>query len=92
MSTLRVNKIVNLNDNGPVAFTQGATIPAGKTLSGGGSLSSTGAISSADVAVTGNLTSNSGTITATSFSGNGLNITNVPGTTVGQAIALTIIS
>jgi len=92
MSTLRVNKIVNLNDNGPVSFTQGATIPAGKTLSGDGSLSSTGAISSEDVTVTGNLTSNSGTITATAFSGVGLNLTNIPGTTVGQAIALTIIS
>lgn len=92
MSTLRVNKIVNQNDNGPVVFNQGAIVPAGKSISGDGSLSSTGAVSSGNITVTGNMTSSTGTISASSFSGTGINLSNVPGTTVGQAVALTIIS
>jgi len=34
MSTLRVNKISNLNDDGPVEFTKGIEIPAGQLLNG----------------------------------------------------------
>jgi hypothetical protein len=34
MSTLRVNKISNLNDNGPVEFTKGVEVPANQTVTG----------------------------------------------------------
>ena len=34
MSTLRVNKISNLNDNGPVEFTKGVEVPVGQSISG----------------------------------------------------------
>ena len=34
MSTLRVNKVVNYNDDGPVEFTKGVILPAGQTISG----------------------------------------------------------
>lgn len=34
MSTLRVNRIVNLNDNGPVEFSKGLQVPAGQEING----------------------------------------------------------
>ena len=34
MSTLRVNKIVNLNDNGPVEFSKGVVLPANQNIEG----------------------------------------------------------
>jgi hypothetical protein len=34
MSTLRVNKISNFNDDGPVEFTKGVEVPAGQSLNG----------------------------------------------------------
>jgi hypothetical protein len=34
MSSLRSNKIVNLNDNGPVEFSKGLQVPAGQEISG----------------------------------------------------------
>ena len=44
MSTLRVNKIVNYNDNGPVEFTKGVTIPAGKTIDGNLTINTVGVV------------------------------------------------
>ena len=32
MSNLRVNKITNYADDGPVEFSSGLTVPSGKTL------------------------------------------------------------
>ena len=34
MSSLRVNKITNLNDNGPVEFSKGFEVPSGQTIDG----------------------------------------------------------
>lgn len=34
MSTLRVNKLVNNSDNGPVEFTKGVTIPQNQQIEG----------------------------------------------------------
>ena len=34
MSTLRVNKVVNYNDDGPVEFTKGVEVPVGQSISG----------------------------------------------------------
>lgn len=44
MSSLRVNKIVNLTDDGPVEFTKGVTVPAGKTINGDIVISSVGVV------------------------------------------------
>lgn len=80
MSSLRVNKIVNLNDNGPVEFTKGAILPSGKTISD----------SSGGSKIVINTT---GVVTATSFFGDGSNVTSIPGggATKSKALALTII-
>jgi|DEB19_MinimDraft_3_1074340.scaffolds.fasta_scaffold35654_3 hypothetical protein len=84
MSTLRVNKIVNLNDNGPVEFTKGATLPSGKTIedtSGNSKI----------------VINSSGIVTATAFFGDGSNITGITTTggggqiTKNKALALSII-
>jgi hypothetical protein len=90
MSTLRVNKIVNLNDNGPVEFSQGATIPSGKTLTGDLSVNTSGTVSATTLSAT-TITA-SGTVTANAFSGNGSGLTSVPGLPTGKAIALTFIA
>ena len=34
MSTLRVNKIVNYNDDGPVEFSKGVSVPSGQEIDG----------------------------------------------------------
>ena len=80
MSTLRVNKLVNLNDDGPVEFTSGATLPSGKTI-----LDSSG---NNKIVI-----NSSGVVTATSFIGNGSGVTSIPGDGVpkSKAVALTII-
>jgi len=44
MSSLRVNKIVNLTDDGPVEFTKGVTLPAGKAINGDIIISSVGVV------------------------------------------------
>lgn len=84
MSTLRVNKIVNLNDNGPVEFTKGATLPVGKTIedtSGNNKI----------------VINSSGIVTATAFSGDGSNVTGITTTggggqiTKNKALAFSII-
>ena len=44
MSSLRVNKIVNVSDDGPVEFTKGLTVPTGKTINGEIVISSVGVV------------------------------------------------
>ncbi len=44
MSTLRVNKISNLNDNGPVEFTRGVVVPSGQRIDGRIVINSSGII------------------------------------------------
>lgn len=90
MSSLRVNKIVNYNDDGPVQFSQGATLPSGQTINGDIVINTTGIVTSTSLVVNGNM--NVGVVTASSFSGNGYGLTNVPGTLSGKGIALTLIS
>lgn len=34
MSTLRVNQVVNYNDNGPVEFSKGVVVPSGQQING----------------------------------------------------------
>ena len=44
MSSLRVNKIVNLDDDGPVEFTKGLIVPSEKTINGEIVISSVGVV------------------------------------------------
>tara|TARA_Y100000004_G_scaffold153615_1_gene177429 strand:- start:9791 stop:10024 length:234 start_codon:yes stop_codon:yes gene_type:complete len=44
MSSLRVNKIVNLSDDGPVEFSKGVTVPSGKTIDGDIVISTVGVV------------------------------------------------
>lgn len=90
MSSLRVNKVVNYNDNGPVQFSQGAIIPSGQTITGDVIINTTGIVTSTTLVVNGNM--NVGVVTANSFSGNGSGLTNVPGTSNSKAIAFTLIA
>lgn len=91
MSSLRVNKIVNLNDNGPVEFSTGVTVPAGQSISGDIVINSSGIVTSTSLVVNGNMNL-SGVITASSFRGSGFNLTNIPGTPNGKGIAFTLIA
>jgi len=91
MSSLRVNKIVNLNDNGPVEFSTGVTVPAGQAISGDIMINTTGIVTSTSLVVSGNMNL-SGVMTATSFQGRGIGLTNVPGTPNGKGIAFTLIA
>lgn len=91
MSTLRVNKVSNLAGNGPVEFTKGAELPSGQTISGDIVINSSGIITSTSLVITGNMNL-SGVVTATSFSGSGINLTNVSGTPNGKGIAFTLIA
>jgi hypothetical protein len=76
MSTLRVTKIVDRLGTGPVEFTKGATLPVGQTI-----VDSSG-VSAIEISTV------TGVVTATSFSGDGSGVTGLSGTPKGQAIAL----
>jgi hypothetical protein len=91
MSSLRVNKIVNLNDDGPVEFSQGAELPAGQVIDGEVVINSSGIVTSTSLSVNGNMNL-SGVITATTFVGSGIGLTGVPGTPNGKGIAFTLIA
>ena len=69
MSKIKVNSIVNKNDNGATELTRGATVPSGQLFTANGNVNITGVV------------------TATSFSGNGSGLTNIPVATQGKAIA-----
>lgn len=90
MSTLRVNKITNLDDNGPVEFTKGASLPSGRSINGDIVINSTGIITSSSLVVNGNM--NVGVVTASTFVGSGIGLTGVPGTPNGKGIAFTLIA
>jgi hypothetical protein len=92
MSTLRVNKIVNLNDNGRVEFTRGVSVGAGYTLTvaDGYIINTTGILTSTSLSVGSSVTC-SGVITATSFQGNGTGLTSVPGFSKGKGITFAIL-
>jgi hypothetical protein len=91
MSTLRVNKVVNLNDDGPVEFTKGAVLPSGETINGSIQINSVGVITSTSLIINGNMNL-SGVVTANTFKGAGINLNNVPGTPNGKGIAFTLIA
>jgi len=90
MSVLRVQTITNEAGDGPVEFTQGLTLPASQTLTGTDTVINTTGIASITQLETEALTV--GIMTATSFVGNGAQITNAPGTPAGKVISLHLIT
>ena len=91
MSNLRVNKITNYADDGPVEFSGGLTVPTGKTLDVTISINSTGIVTSTSLVVTQGVNL-SGVATAASYVGSGIGLTGVPGTPNGKGIAFVLIS
>ena len=91
MSNLRVNKITNYADDGPVEFSSGLTVPASKELTGTLTINSVGIVTSTSLNVTQGLNL-SGVITATTFTGSGIGLTGVPGTSNAKGIAYVLIS
>ena len=88
MPRLRVNSIVNRSDDGAIELTHGASFPSGTLLTVNSNANITG------VATIGIITStnmNSGFVTATSFRGDGSQITSLPTVSPSKAIALKII-
>lgn len=75
MSTLRVHKISNRTEDGPVEFTNGAVLPAEKQI-----LDENGASALRIASV--------GVVTATSFAGDGSGITGIPGGGVLKGVAI----
>ena len=91
MSNLRVNKIVNYSDDGPVEFSTGMTIPSGKTLDGAIEINTTGIVTSTSLVISQGVNL-SGVATATSYVGSGIGLTGVPGTPNGKGIAFVLVS
>lgn len=90
MSTLRVNKITNLNDDGQVLLSSGLVVPSGHDLSGNVIISTSGvATITSLVSENINIT---GIMTSTSFYGNASNLSNVPGVSNSKAIAYNLIA
>ncbi len=88
MPRLRVNSIVNRSDDGAIEFTKGATFPAGATLT---VQSHTNILGIATVGVVTSTHVTSGIVTATSFVGDGSQLTSIPTTSAAKAIALKFI-
>jgi hypothetical protein len=91
MSNLRVNKITNYADDGPVEFSSGLTVPADKELTGTLNINSVGVVTSTSLNITQGLTL-SGVCTATTYVGSGIGLTGVPGTSNAKGIAYVLIS
>jgi hypothetical protein len=85
MTKIRVNYVVNQNDDGQVELTRGATIPSGSQLTVTGNFNVTGVLTATNYNV--NSMNVTGVITATSFVGSGANLTSLPSVTSGKMIA-----
>lgn len=85
MSKIKVNSIVNKNDDGEVELTRGATIPSGQQLTVTGNFNVTGILTASNYDV--NEMSVTGVVTATSFVGDGSALTSLPSVSSGKIIA-----
>jgi len=85
MSKIKVNSIVNKNDDGQVELTRGATIPSGQQLSVTGNFNVTGVLTATNY--TANSMNVTGVVTASSFVGDGSALTSLPSVSTGKIIA-----
>jgi hypothetical protein len=88
MARLRVNTIVDRNDSGSPLLIYGATIPSSGTLTASGNFNFSG-VSTVGFLTASNVTA--GIITATSFVGDGSQLTGMRSVSPSKAIALKII-
>lgn len=88
MSKIKVNSISNRLDEGAPELTYGATVPAGGILSASGSVNITGISTIGTVNAT-NI--NATTVSATSFIGDGSQLSGLPVVNSSKIIALKII-
>lgn len=88
-SAVRVNSIVSLNGTGPVELPYGAIIPSDGTLNASGNVNITGVTTIATIDAT-NIQAT--TVSATSFVGDGSQLTGLPIVNDSKVIALTLIS
>jgi len=93
VSVLQVNEIVNRTDDGPVEFTKGVELPANTSITGDIVINTTsGIVTASTFSVTAGLNI-SGVATASSFVGDGSQITGISGeTTTAKAITLALLS
>lgn len=91
MSVLRVNRITDEAGTGPVEFTKGVTFPASQSFTQTDLKVNTTGICTFS-SLLGTNVHVATVITATSFRGNGFNITNAPGTPAGKVIGLHLIT
>lgn len=91
-SQIRVDSITDLNGNGPVELTHGATFPTGTQLNleGNINLNATGISTVGFLSATSINTS--GIVTAANFVGDGSGLTQLQSIDVSKSIALAIIS
>ncbi len=85
MSKIKVNSIVNKNDDGQVELTRGAIISSGQQFTVNGNLNVTGVMTATNYNA--NNVNVTGVITATSFVGNGSGLTNITLVSVAKIIA-----
>jgi hypothetical protein len=86
-SKIKVDEITSYDPpNQAVQLTQGATVPNGQTVTINGNMNlGTGTINTGAISGT-NITA-SGTVTASSFSGDATNITALPVTSISKSVA-----
>ena len=81
MSTLRVTQVTNRSNDGQVELTKGAILPAEQPV-----LDTASGLTAIEVSTA------TGVLTATSFTGSGIGITGLSGTAKGTAIGLIYIA
>jgi len=88
MSKIKVNSISNRLDEGAPELTYGAIIPSGGLVSSQGNVSISGISTVGTVSAT---SVNASTVSATSFTGNGSQLTGLPIVSSSKVIALKLI-
>jgi hypothetical protein len=89
MARLNVNTITDRNNSGASELTYGATLPAGSRLTVNGNINLTGVSTVGILSATNAVVS--GIVTATSFIGNGSQLTGLQSVGPSKSIALKII-
>ena len=88
-SQVKVNSIVNLNDDGPVIFNSGLTVPTNQQVNVLGNVNITGVSTFSNLNATN--VNVSGVVTASSFIGDGSNLTGMNFATESNVFGLALI-